>query len=213
MTAHDEYKTAYLICRIVRTLAGVLTAFVLVFAGLFTLPRIAGVEPYIVMSGSMEPAIPTGSIAFVSTADDDVKEGDIIAFRLSGATGSSITVTHRIIDKNESGWITKGDANESADTAAVRPEQVIGTYLFSIPELGYLMNGKEKELGLLLILWVLAANLTSCLVTSLLGNAGRPSRRHSRKRHGNFSTCRSSSPHPFPTQSKYRSHLKGEQYK
>ena len=44
-------------CRVFRILASLLTLFVFLFAGLFTLPKLFGIEPFVVMSGSMEPAI------------------------------------------------------------------------------------------------------------------------------------------------------------
>ena len=65
-------KTSYFLLMIITLLA--LTACVLQFVGF---------DNYIVVSGSMEPNIPTGSFAVVNrNADfDDVKIGDVIVFK------------------------------------------------------------------------------------------------------------------------------------
>lgn len=167
-TAHPE-GSRLVICRLCRTLAALLSVLVLLFAGLLTLPKLVGIEPYVVMSGSMEPAIRTGALAFVDTGAGDVREGDIIAFRVSSGEGEAQTITHRVIRRTGEGWITKGDANRTEDAALVSSDQLVGRYLFSIPKLGALLAGREKETGLLLVLWVLAANLLSGLVEALLG--------------------------------------------
>ena len=91
----------------------------LILAGFFivsvlVLFFIFNIRPVIVVSGSMEPEITTGSMAFI---DGDLKEpdiGDIIAYR----TGKN-TVTHRVIEEKGEGYITKGDANYVADPAIV----------------------------------------------------------------------------------------------
>jgi signal peptidase len=56
--------------------------------------NIGGWRMYVVKSGSMEPAIHTGSIVFdKKEADDTYVVGDIITFQLPS---SKDTVTHRI---------------------------------------------------------------------------------------------------------------------
>ncbi|MDN8988772.1 signal peptidase I, partial [Staphylococcus aureus] len=63
----------------------------------------------------MEPEINTGDLAIVKSIDaDDVKFGDIITFKYEGKV-----VTHRVVEKNEEGFITKGDNNNSNDTEIV----------------------------------------------------------------------------------------------
>jgi signal peptidase len=164
-------------CRVFRILASLLTLFVFLFAGLFTLPKLFGIEPFVVMSGSMEPAIRTGAIAFVDTKAEDIQVGDIIAFRVSSGGEEAETITHRVVKKAKEGWVTKGDANRTEDAAAVLPDQLVGRCLFSIPKLGALLGGREKETGLLLILWVLAANLLSVAAGALFGEAEKAEKR------------------------------------
>ena len=56
---------------------------------------------YVVMSGSMEPTIPTGSIVVVDGRKKERKPGDIITYRRG-----SVVVTHRIVKKREEGYCT-----------------------------------------------------------------------------------------------------------
>lgn len=98
------------------------------------LPRVFGIKPYIVLSGSMEPQIKTGSMAYVNSHTDPymVHRGDIITYKRSNTA-----VTHRIIDETVTTVTTKGDANEEADFSPVTRDSILGKYLFSIPYLGY----------------------------------------------------------------------------
>jgi signal peptidase I len=47
------------------------------------------------------------------------------------------TIVHRIIDKNEEGYVIKGDNNPAPDPGTVKKEQIIGKVLFAVPLLGY----------------------------------------------------------------------------
>ena len=88
-------------------------------AVLFLLPGIFRIEPRIVMSGSMEPAVSTGSIVYIAKnlKPEMIEERDIIAFRV----GERMQVMHRVmkVDREEKKFITKGDANASADIGPV----------------------------------------------------------------------------------------------
>lgn len=95
-----------------------------------------GYKPYVVLSGSMEPQIQTGSIVMIDENDTDVEINDIIAYQLD----NEMAVTHRVIDKQDGNFITKGDANEVEDLNPVSEQQVIGTYMFSVPKVGYVVT-------------------------------------------------------------------------
>lgn len=45
-------------------IVAVLTVIILIVVAGFTAPRLFGVKPFVVLSGSMEPTIPTGSCVF-----------------------------------------------------------------------------------------------------------------------------------------------------
>lgn len=109
----------------------------LLFVSINILPRIAGIKPYIVLSGSMEPQIQTGSMAYIDSNIDPyaIHKGDIITYKLSDTI-----VTHRVVDETVASVTTKGDANEEQDFSPVVRSNILGKYLFSIPYLGYLYS-------------------------------------------------------------------------
>ena len=107
-----------------------------------------------VYTGSMEPAIPVGSVVVIKPVDpESLEEGDIVCFELSGPS-----ITHRIINITSEGFVTKGDANEDPDTWIVKKENVIGKAIFTIPYLGYLVHFVRTPLGFILLI-VLPASL------------------------------------------------------
>lgn len=114
-----------------------ITAALLLIVSVSVLPRIFGIKPYIVLSGSMEPAIQTGSMAYINGKTDPyaIHTGDIITYKLADNT-----VTHRVVDETLTSVITKGDANEENDFSPVLRSAILGKYLFSIPYLGYLYS-------------------------------------------------------------------------
>lgn len=80
-----------------------------------------GIRVNVVLSGSMEPAIPTGGIVFTDTRQTAPCTGDIITYRL-GET----TVTHRVVRTEKGSYITRGDANDGEDASPMAPSQEIG---------------------------------------------------------------------------------------
>lgn len=114
---------------------------VCILAAFLLLPRIFGLSPYIVLSGSMEPVIHTGSVVYIGEKEEVPVKGDIMAYM----AGDGMAVVHRIAGVTEDGYIMKGDANEVQDAAAVSREQFIGEHKFSIPELGYLLAKIESH--------------------------------------------------------------------
>lgn len=141
-------KAVKIILKTINTLIVVLIVFAAVaLVGV----RIFGIELYTVLSGSMEPEYPTGSVIYVrKTEPEDLKVGDVITFALSETT----TATHRIVEvvPNEpaSGNLsfrTKGDANEHEDAALVDGRNVIGTPIFTIPKLGFLVSKIQSPPG------------------------------------------------------------------
>lgn len=129
----------------------VLLALLMVFAAGVFLLRLAGIRPYIVMSGSMEPAILTGSLCFVNTNAEfaDVREGDVIAFRSAMGT----VVTHRAVAVTEHGVETRGDSNRVSDGITTTEENYVGETMASLPYAGY-------------VLWVASTKAGKC-VTAL----------------------------------------------
>lgn len=128
---------------------------------LIAAPILAGYRPVVVLSGSMEPAFPVGSVIYYKKASfEQIQEGDSITFH-AGEDGS--LVTHRVVEKQELSrdFITKGDANETADPVPVSYDRVAGrTADMCIPYAGYFVAyGRKPQiigvLGGILLLGIL----------------------------------------------------------
>lgn len=128
---------------IIRTLMLVSTAAVIIFTGALTLPKLFGYVPYVVTSGSMEPAIKTGAVAFVNANDTEALTGDVVAFM----TGDGAVVLHRLVDYDSGTdtYTTKGDANDVEDQLPLEREAIIGTYTMQVPGLGYFVAKLESR--------------------------------------------------------------------
>lgn len=128
----------------------VLTALVIV-AGLTAVSVLnlpGNYKIFTVQSGSMEPAIKTGSVVVVKP-ESSYKTGDVITF--TEKNNPKLTTTHRIFGTDEGGFITKGDANNSTDSAKVAGNQIIGKTIFSVPYLGYPVSFAKTQKGLLIL--------------------------------------------------------------
>ncbi len=111
-----------------------------------------------VLSGSMEPAIKTGSVVVIKSSAD-YKIGDIITFGPMSKT--KVPTTHRIVDiKEDNGqqiFITKGDANNAPDAKETAKSEIIGKVLFDLPYLGFAVDVARKPVGFIFIIAIPAA--------------------------------------------------------
>ena len=101
-----------------------------------SIPNFIGYQTYNVISGSMEPTIPIGSLILVKPAEGkDIEVDDIVAFYNNG-----IVVTHRVTYNNsfEGTITTKGDANVSEDVRKTKYGEIIGKVEHHYPYLGSL---------------------------------------------------------------------------
>lgn len=104
--------------------------------------KLIGFRSYTVLSGSMEPKFYPGDLVIsLHKNRANIKEGDIITFR-----DDDEIVTHRIIDKTQEGYITKGDNNNTADSFVVSNDNIIGKVLFDIPNAGYIIQFLAKPM-------------------------------------------------------------------
>lgn len=126
--------------RVLSGLGIVLLVLVILLCIPITVPRVFGVQVYNVISGSMEPAIPTGSLVYVkSVQPSQVEADDVIAFYSSVDSGA--VTTHRVVENHTvSGeFITKGDANEENDPLPVDYDYLLGKVILNVPILGELL--------------------------------------------------------------------------
>lgn len=111
----------------------IVCAWVIAIAGI----RLIGITPYAVISGSMEPNIPVGSMVYVTPSDTgEYAVGDVVTYK--SAAGAH--VTHRVVEVNNTdrSVIVKGDANENVDAAPVPLASIVGKTIFSVPGMGYI---------------------------------------------------------------------------
>ena len=128
------------------------------------IPMLIGYTPFVVKSGSMEPTVKTGAVAYNNThiAVEEINEGDIIVFK----QGNSF-VTHRAIKINDDNtFTTKGDANETEDLVPVRFEDYKGKNVFSIPYIGYVLEIMQTKAGIFLLVLITGLNIIYFIFTS-----------------------------------------------
>lgn len=143
---------------------GILYTAIVLYLLVAIAPMIFGIQPYMVVSGSMEPTIHTGALAYVNKKDVDVDTGDIIAF--TEGQGDKITVIHRVItDNNDGTYVTKGDANADEDFAPINKDQINGTIIFNIPKLGYVTNFLQSTKGIIAAIVLIVIALVSSFIT------------------------------------------------
>jgi signal peptidase I len=123
------------LCNVIGTL---MLLVVIAAAAPLTIPNFLGYDVYNVVSGSMEPTVPIGSIIYVKEIDpSEIESGDIIAFR-----GGDSIIMHRVVTNKvvEGTFVTKGDANEGEDMNDVPYDHLVGIVVRHIPILGQLLT-------------------------------------------------------------------------
>lgn len=126
---------------------------------IFLVPKFFGINPYIVISGSMEDAIKTGAVAYVDTnvLPQEIKVGDVIAFNIG-----SRQVTHRVIEiHDDNSFTTKGDANKVVDANRVKFSNYSGKTIFNIPYIGYVLAAIQTKLGYSILIMIVILNITT----------------------------------------------------
>lgn len=134
-----------------------------------TVPRIFGYEVYSVVSGSMEPAIPTGSLVYIKSIEPEkVEEDSVIAFY--SPSNPDAIITHRVvINKVVSGeFTTKGDANQAEDPSPVPYDNLVGKVTLSIPYAGELLSGIASTEGKIIIVGIVIEALALQVIAAII---------------------------------------------
>jgi len=118
-----------------------------------------------VYTGSMEPAIPIGSVVVIKPVDSETLQiNDIICFKLLEPP----SITHRITNITNEGYLTKGDGNEDMDPWIVKRDNVIGKVIFTIPFVGYIGYFVKTPIGFILLIVIPASLLIILEVKNIL---------------------------------------------
>ncbi len=152
-------KILHLVLRILAwALVGLLLAYnvyVLVARYAFGegIPTVFGYGCAVVETGSMEPEIAAGDFILIR-AQEEYAVGDMITF-YDSARGEY--VTHRVIAASESGYTTKGDANNVQDSFTVPHAAVVGKVVGVLGWFGSVIAFLQTPFGILVLLAAAAA--------------------------------------------------------
>ena len=120
----------------------VLVALVVPFV-VFAVPQVMGADHgFVILSGSMEPAISPGDVVIVD-ASAPARVDDVVTFD----DGNEVPTTHRVVDVVDGQYVTKGDANENVDGGGVPAEAVLGRVVLTIPLIGHVILWVNTPLG------------------------------------------------------------------
>jgi signal peptidase len=137
--AHRE-KT--LVDYLVVSLSAVLMVAVAAIAALvIVVPFAVGGSALTVLTNSMAPNLPPGTLVVIRPASvDDIRVGDVITYQIE--SGKPAVISHRVTTRSvdlsgEVTFITKGDNNAVADPNPIREVQIKGKVWYAIPLLGW----------------------------------------------------------------------------
>ncbi|HJQ88987.1 MAG TPA: signal peptidase I, partial [Propionibacteriaceae bacterium] len=125
---------------------------------LIVLPRATQGAALTVLTGSMTPQIPVGSVVLVRPVDSrTLQVGDIATYQTE--PGKEEFITHRIVDIDTSteptSFTFKGDANKGPDIDPVPAGAIRGEVWFHVPFLGAIRDALHGKAGLGLITMIL----------------------------------------------------------
>lgn len=159
------------------------------------LPTVVGWRPVVIVSGSMLPRIQPGDVLSVQPGDRGLRVGDVVTFR--NPEQPATVLTHRLSGRTADGrWLTKGDANASADPLPLPAADIIGRPRLLIGNAGLLTywrsTGQDRKLaaalggaGLLALLawWVARGSGARASAPAPRPSANRSATQHRGGRH------------------------------
>jgi signal peptidase len=128
-------------------------------------------KSYTVLTGSMQPSIPVGSMVFALPAQhQDLQVGSIITFNSPQEPNKLIVHRiHRIIfEEQQKVYFTKGDNNDAVDNWKIYDLQIQGQAAFYLPYLGYLSGYSKTPFGFLTALGLPAVFLVLLYIRHII---------------------------------------------
>lgn len=113
-------------------------------AAVIVVPAITHSVPLTVLTQSMEPKLPPGTLLIVRPVDPAVIQiGDVVTYQIR--SGEPDVITHRVIgvgvnSNGERIFTLQGDNNSAPDPDPVREAQVQGRLWYSVPYVGWVNN-------------------------------------------------------------------------
>ena len=172
--------------KLLQIISTILVALVVLLAVALVGVRLAGIRTFTVLSGSMEPIYHVGSLIYVKKVDPAaIRPGQVITFMLDENT----VATHRVVevvpddeDPTVIRFCTKGDANDAVDGGLVHYKNVIGTPVFTIPYLGYLVSYIQHPPGLYIAITAGAILVLLMFVPDILRAADKADQRDAERK-------------------------------
>jgi signal peptidase len=117
-----------------------LVVVVLLALAMIVVPLALHATPFTVLTGSMEPSLPPGTLVVSRPVDPArIRIGDVVTYQLE--SNRPAVVTHRVVGigsgaEGELTFVTRGDSNNVADEP-IRAVQVRGVVVYHVPYAGY----------------------------------------------------------------------------
>lgn len=143
---------------------------------LIVLPTASHGAALTVLTGSMTPKIPVGSVVLVRPVDPRTLEvGDVATYQ--SEPGEEEFITHRIVDIDTStdpvSFTFKGDANKGPDLDPVPAGAIRGEVWFHVPYLGAARDALHGKAGLSLLAMILLGGYAAAQVSGALKDRRR----------------------------------------
>lgn len=173
-TAREEARKHSLLHYLaVSVSAAILVLLLGVAVAVIGLPALVGGSAMTVLTQSMEPRLPPGTLVVIRpTPVDEIRVGDVITYQIE--SGESAVVSHRVVSKTyQDGaltFITKGDNNPENDPEPVQTVQIRGKLWYSLPLLGWVnnvLNGPNRAIVLTVVAGGLFLYAAGTVVSSI----------------------------------------------
>jgi len=145
----------------------ILIIVLVISAFIFITSRLGSANFLVVLSESMRPTINMGDLVVTaSTNPNDIKTGDIVAFKDGD---KDFPITHRVVNITDNGFITKGDANEDPDPMVRTSNAVVGKVTFWVPFAGYFVYFARGPYGFIILIIIPGVILIVNEIRKVLG--------------------------------------------
>jgi signal peptidase len=161
-------------------------------AAVIVVPAVTHSIPLTVLTSSMEPSLPPGTLVIVQPVEPaDIRIGDAVTYQIR--SGEPEVITHRVIAITQGvdgslAFTLQGDNNASPDADPVQEVQVQGRVWYSVPYLGWVnstVNGENRSWIIPIAAGVLLCYAVWMVISGIVGSrrkareaAARPAGRH-----------------------------------
>ncbi|WIB76680.1 signal peptidase I [Curtobacterium sp. MCPF17_002] len=174
---------------------GLSTGLLVIVAGLavvlIVVPKATGSTPLTVLTQSMDPTLPPGTLLVVRpTRVQDIRIGDVVTYQIE--SGQPAVISHRVVSVASSSdgtrtFVLKGDNNALADSSPVTAAQIRGVVWYSLPDIGLvnqLVNGSRTWLVPAIAGVLLAYGAVMITIGAVSATRRRRDRTRARGAHG-----------------------------